>query len=201
MERPAAGSFAVSGAHALALSLLLGACSVARHDDVEDDITLPDLQGTPQHPLEVRDSTAHVLFFITTDCPIANSYAPEIRSIVADHATDPLRFFVVHVDPDVTRERAAEHKADFDLPGPVLLDTQHRLVRRAGITITPEVAVILPGGAIAYRGRIDNQWGDLGSKRPRASRHDLRDALRAVLAGHQVAEPRTEAIGCDVPVL
>ena len=61
--------------------------------------------------------------------------------------------------------------------------------------------MVLRDGEIAYRGRIDNAWGDLGARRPRASRQDLREALRAVLRGEPVPQPRTDAIGCNIPDL
>lgn len=160
-----------------------------------------DLDGASHTPLEVHDSVAHVLVFVTTDCPIANSYAPEIAAIVADHAGDPLRFFVVHVNPDVTAEIASSHAQEYQLPGPVLLDGSQRLARELGVTRTPEVAVVMQGGELVYRGRIDNRWGDLGRAKPRATRHDLRAALETVLAGGEVPEPRTEAVGCDLPTL
>ncbi|MCZ7644490.1 MAG: hypothetical protein M5U26_04270 [Planctomycetota bacterium] len=36
-------------------------------------------------------------------------------------------------------------------------------------------------------------------QRKEATRHDLREALDAVLAGKPVAEARTKAIGCFIP--
>lgn len=49
-----------------------------------------------------------------------------------------------------------------------------------------------------YQGRIDNWFGDLGKKRPQPTRHDLRDAIHALLAGAEVVEARTVAIGCSI---
>jgi hypothetical protein len=52
---------------------------------------------------------------------------------------------------------------------------------------------------LVYRGRIDDRVEDLGRERARAVRHDLADALDAVLAGRAVAVPETRAIGCSIP--
>ena len=54
-------------------------------------------------------------------------------------------------------------------------------------------------GEILYRGRIDNLFPALGSRRQQASRHELRDALDAVLDGKPVAVSRSEAVGCSLP--
>lgn len=149
---------------------------------------------------------ATVLFFVTTDCPIANAYAPEIAAIVAEHARDPLRFELVQVDPDLTAEQARRHATEYGLEHlELVLDRDHALVRACGISVTPEVAVWTggaPGGAaaqLAYRGRIDDSFPDLGDRRPHAAHRELRDALAAILADEPVPVARTQAVGCDVP--
>ena len=143
-----------------------------------------------------------MLVFVTTDCPIANAYAPEISAIARAYEQRGFEFFVVHVDPDVSADDARRHAGEYELdPGFVILDPQHDLVRALGITITPEVAVVLSDGTTAYRGRIDDQWADLGKKRRAARKQDLRAALDAILAGRSVGETRTRAIGCSIPIL
>jgi len=140
-----------------------------------------------------------VLFFVTYDCPIANALAPEIQSIVRDHVESPLRFLLVHVDPDVTTTVAETHARDYRLNLPAILDPHHLLVQKLGITITPEAAVWTKDGDLAYRGRINDLFADLGQKRRAPTSHDLRGALSAVLSNNPVETPRTTAIGCDIP--
>lgn len=173
------------------LLVLLAACG----GDAEP-LALTDLDGASHRPLAPGGAPT-VLLFITTDCPIANAYAPEIGRLVADHPD--VRFFLVHVDPDVTPDDARAHARDFDLPGPILIDTDHALVRRTGATVTPEAVVLAPDGAIAYRGRIDDWFVELGRKRPRPTKRDLRAALAAVQAGDPVANARTTPVGCLIP--
>jgi peroxiredoxin len=164
-------------------------------------LTVRDLDGKDQTPLAVTDATAHVLFFLTTDCPIANSYAPEIGALLKDFADRPVRFYAVHVDPHLTPDEARKHAREYGLTLPVLLDAKHQLVAATGATRTPEAAVILKDGTVAYRGRIDDRYPGLGKKRQTPNQRDLRDALTAVLAGKPVAVPRTAAVGCSVPDL
>ena len=183
---------------ALFAFLLLGACTTAPTAETTAGIGLADLQGEVYHPMS-PEGAASVLIFITTDCPISNSYAPEIQSILREFGDESLDFYLVHVDPDVTVEAARSHAADFGLSCAILMDPAHQLVSTVGATVTPEAAVILKDGTVAYRGRIDNWYGDLGAKRPRATRHELRAALDAVLEGKPVPEARTEAVGCYIP--
>jgi hypothetical protein len=58
---------------------------------------------------------------------------------------------------------------------------------------------VLDAAGLVYRGRIDDQWSALGARAPAASRHDLRDAVAARLAGRPVAVARTESVGCLLP--
>ena len=141
---------------------------------------------------------AVVLLFIARDCPVSNSYAPEIGRIIARYTPLKVGFTLVYPDPDTSLAAARQHAKDYGYTCPLLLDSTHKLVRRAGATVTPEAAVFAPGGRLLYRGRIDDLYLGFGKRRNAATRHDLRDALDAVLAGHAVPAPRTEAIGCFI---
>jgi thiol-disulfide isomerase/thioredoxin len=164
-------------------------------------VSFRDLESKQQTPLVVDGAKAHVLFFVTTDCPIANAYAPEINALVKDYAEQPVRFYAVQVDPDLKPEAARKHAREFSLRLPVVLDSEHKLVSATGATRTPEAVVLVPGGKVAYRGRIDDRFPGLGKKRQAPTQRDLRDALSAVLAGKAVPVPRTEAVGCSIPDL
>lgn len=163
--------------------------------------TVPDLNGENVRPLDVGKAKASVLFFLAPDCPISNSYAPEINAIIQDNADNPLRFHIVYVDPDLTVESARKHVASFGYRCPVLLDREHRLVAATGVTITPEVAVRTADGRVAYRGRIDDSYPRLGVPRRSPSQRDLRAALSTLLADKQVPTPHTKSVGCEIPDL
>ena len=81
---------------------------------------------------------------------------------------------------------------------PAIIDATQSLAKAAGATVTPEVAVILPNGTIAYRGRIDNTWVGLGKNRRQPTETDLKNALDQIAAGKPVTTPRTKAVGCFI---
>jgi peptidoglycan/xylan/chitin deacetylase (PgdA/CDA1 family) len=140
-----------------------------------------------------------VLVFTTTDCPISNRYAPEIQRLAAKfsgRATFVLVYPVAADSPDVIRE----HHKRFGYSLESIRDIKHELVRQTGVTVTPEVAV-MAGARIVYRGRIDDRYIELGKDRVKPTRHDLEDALTAVLANKPVAQKETRAIGCFLPDL
>ena len=162
-------------------------------------LTIADIQGVPRSPLR-PDGMASVLFFITSDCPISNSYAPEIQRICSEYGPKKVSCNLVYVDPDLTVADVKKHVKDFGYSAvPAILDSTQKLVHAAGATITPEAAVIGSSGQVLYRGRIDNVYASLGKRRPEATEKDLRKALDEVLSGKPVSTPQTKAIGCYIP--
>lgn len=162
-------------------------------------IAIPDIDGVARTPLQPAGK-ASVLFFITNDCPISNSYAPEVQRICSEYAPKKVSCNLVYVDPDLTATDVRKHLNEFRYSGvPAILDPAQKLVRAAGATVTPEAALIGPAGQVLYRGRIDNVYASLGKRRPAATELDLRKAIEETIAGKPVTTPVTKAIGCYIP--
>src|SRR5258707_6985714 len=90
------------------------------------------------------------------------------------------------------------------LGGGALRDPQHELVRLAGATVTPEVAVFVAhpsGPRMVYRGRIDDRAVDFGRARPQPRTRDLADVLDALTAGRGPTPPTPTPAGGALPPL
>jgi hypothetical protein len=157
-----------------------------------------DLDGAPVDPLAGL-APATVLVFVSTACPISNRYAPEIHRIYERFSPRGVAFYVVYPLAGETREAVRVHVREYGFSFGALRDPMHVLVRRAGVTATPEVAVFLAGGKLVYRGRIDDRQIDFGRTRAEPTRRDLEVALDEILAGHPVEERTTTSIGCAIP--
>ena len=174
--------------------LLCSAMTVCRAQ--ESNPAMADLAGTLRHPLDVGGHPASVLIFYWHDCPICNSYAPEINRL-CDHYTN-FNFYIVQIDPDLTLAAAKTHARQFGFRAPVLLDSSHALVRLADATVAPEAVIFGRHKNVLYRGRIDNLYASLATRRLEATEHDLRDALDAIAAGKPVTH-QPPPIGCIIP--
>lgn len=162
-------------------------------------LSIKDLGGHMQTPFKLETQTASVLFFIQQGCPISNRYAPEIARIVQDYKSKPFRFYLVHVDATASAQEIEMYRGEFNLPDvPLIQDGKHQLVAAVGASVTPEVAVVGRRGAIVYRGRIDNLYQALGKARRVVTKHELRDALEAILQNRKIPVTRTLAIGCYI---
>lgn len=156
-----------------------------------------DLNGRAVDPLKAGPGVvANVLVFTTTDCPISNRYAPEIKRLAARFHDRGVRFSLVYPVPGDTSAVVRKHLAAFAFDLPAVRDTAQELVQMTGVTVTPEVAVIDPRGRVIYRGRIDDRWVDFGKDRPAPTTRDLENALDAVVGGKPVAVAETRAVGC-----
>jgi hypothetical protein len=159
-----------------------------------------DLNNRPVDPLQLSAGAKAVVFlFTTTDCPISNRYAPEIRRVAEKFAPQGVLFRLIYPGRADTAAAIREHMIAFSYKGAAeaYRDPALALAKFVGATITPEAAVVV-NGQVVYHGRIDDRYVDLGLERPSATTHDLADALTAALGGRPVAHPFTQAVGCFI---
>jgi hypothetical protein len=174
--------------------LALGACT----DVPPSPLPFTTLDGSAIAPLDVPPGHLRVLVFVSHDCPIANAYAPEIERLWQQLRGPAVDFLLVHCDPDLDATAARQHAREHALTLPIVLDPQQQLARAVGATVTPEAAVLTHDG-VQYLGRIDDRWRGFGQDGQVAEHDDLRQAVAALRAGRSVENPRTRAIGCQLP--
>lgn len=162
------------------------------------DFSLLDTAGVSRSLRSEPGQSALVCVFLSTECPVANGYVPELNRqfLALREAKTGVHFFGVISDPAATRTLASQHVARFKYEFPVLFDSSGILAQALKPTHTPEAFVIDAGGILAYRGRIDDLYADLGKKRTQATQHELADAIAAVLAGKSPAKSYAEPVGC-----
>jgi hypothetical protein len=179
-----------------ALALLVGFSTWSPAKPPE--LAIKDLAGKTHTPWSDKKTKAVVVVFISTDCPIANFYQPSLRRLAREFGAKGVSFFQVHPDPEVALKDAGQHVRDFEITVPVAIDHGQKLTKQLKAKTTPEVFVLTPDGKTAYRGRIDDTYTTFGKRRPAPTKHDLKEALNAVLAGKKVPVPVTDSVGCRI---
>src|SRR6266496_2855080 len=95
----------------LLAAALLGAASVH----------VPDLDGKLVDPFQPAAGTkATVLLFVSTDCPISNRYAPDIRKLSDTYSKDGVAFWLVYPNPAESVADIRDHLKSFSFPGTAL---------------------------------------------------------------------------------
>ena len=156
-----------------------------------------DLRGNAVDPFAAR-AKATVLVFVTTECPVSNRYAPEVRRVHEHFEKLGAKFFLVYPSRLDSVPEIRAHLAEYEYVLPALRDPDGVLVKRGKAVRTPEAAVFGPRGELEYSGRIDDRFVDFGQERLAPASRDLEDALDAVLSGRKVVPARREAVGCTI---
>lgn len=155
-----------------------------------------DLHGQLHHPGQRADTKAVVVCFLSTQCPVSNSYLPTLSRMASMYRRQGVEFYGVMSDPAVTREEALAHSEQFHIGFPVLFDASGALRQVFRPTHTPHVFVMNDEGNPLYDGAIDNWFVKLGQKRQRPTQHYLDDAINMTLDEKRIRVRSTTPIGC-----
>lgn len=161
----------------------------------------PDWEGIvgvddEQHSLsDYKDAKLVVLVFICNHCPVAVAYEDRLVELQEDYENKGVQVVAVNVNNlpadrlGPMKERAKEKGFNF----PYLYDETQQIGHDYGATVTPHVFVLDGDREIAYKGAIDDSMKPDG-----VSKHYLRSALDALLAGRKPPEQVTKQFGCGI---
>lgn len=161
-------------------------------------IHLTDTSGIVHAPFSDDSTNAVALIFVSTDCPIANSFQPTLQKLHQEFTTQGIAFFMVYCSPNVTAQAIEKHRAEYRIKMPAALDASQTIGRLTAAKVTPESIVIDRQGRIIYRGLINNLYAGYGKKRRQATAHYLRDAFESLLRNAPIATQRTKPLGCFI---
>lgn len=186
----------------LALLMVVGGEAVGA--DLPDDrgvgqrvanFTLNDVTGAPVTLYGFWGKRAVVLAFLGTDCPVGNLYAPRLAELNQAYKDKGVVFLGINANAHETVDQVAQHAKEHGIDFPVLKDPVNLVADLVLARRTCEVLVIDGRAILRYRGAIDDQYGQ-GTRKEAATKHYLRDALDAVLAGKPVAVSSSPVVGC-----
>lgn len=164
-----------------------------------ENFTLKDYRGQSVSLDQAAPGQVVVLAFLGTECPLAKLYAPRLAQLAAKYGPQKVVFLGVASNRQDSVTEIASFARTHNLAFPILKDLNQQVADRVGATRTPEIVVLDKNHAIAYRGRIDDQYGfksNINYQKTAADEHNLADALDAVLAGKSVAQAEVAAQGC-----
>ncbi len=163
------------------------------------DFDLPGVDGRNHCLADFADATVLVVMFICNHCPYVR--AIEDRYVALAHHYEGRPVQVVGIcsnDPDNYPDDAFDalkHRwLEKDYRFPYLQDRSQDVARAFGAVCTPDLYVYDVERRLVYHGQLDDNWGDAGG----VTRHDLREAVDAVLAGERPINPQHPAQGCSI---
>lgn len=183
--------------------LLAGAVISSAQTIAPAKIKIFDLDGKSAAPLmNVSAGTnAVVLIFARTDCPLSKRYTPEIKRLTEKFAAHKITVHLIFPGADEGAATIRQYLTDYKYQLTVWRDPEHLLAKATGVSITPEVAVLVPekkDWRLVYRGRIDDRVAAFGKMRPAPTVRDLENVLTAITKGEKLKLQTTNAIGCYI---
>ena len=158
---------------------------------------LPSVTGKEIALADYPEIDFLVFVFLGTECPIGNSYIPQLNELSRKYPKEKVRFVIINANLSDSADEIKKHAREYKLRLPVLIDHDQISVDILGATRTPEAFILDRRRTIQYVGRIDDRIG-YRFKRAEANRSDLEEALKELIDGNLPSVKTTEPEGCRI---
>jgi thiol-disulfide isomerase/thioredoxin len=164
-----------------------------------DRLALETEQGelVPFADLLGTDGRAVCFAFLHPNCPLAQEYTPVLGALAAEFSSAGIRVVGVICEVD-DRDAVGVYRGDYRIGFPIYLDTDFHVAEALDATVTPEVVLVDADRRIRYAGRIDDRSKIRGVTTPGTPEAELRAAMLDLVAGREIRQPRTKAVGCPL---
>lgn len=172
--------------------------AMSDHPLSADSLVLAGTDGVEyQFDALIGGARAVCFAFLYPGCPLSREYAPSIDRLSKRFAEAGVRFVGVICEND-TRSEIDEYCTEYSISFPIHLDTEFKLAKTLGASITPEVVLVDRERQIRYSGRIDDRYEVRGVMKLGDPEPELQTAIEDFLAGRVIGIPRTKAAGCPI---
>ncbi|TWT54932.1 Thiol-disulfide oxidoreductase ResA [Rubripirellula amarantea] len=162
-----------------------------------ESFTLDNCYGKPVTLSDFESSSAIVIVFLGTECPLAKLYGPRLNEIQRQYADRGLQVIGINSNKQDSLSEVVAYVHRHEITFPMLKDPANRVADAMNAQRTPEAFLLDRDYTVRYHGRIDDQYG-VGYSKERAPEPELSLAIEALLAGSPIATPTTEVVGCHI---
>ena len=171
------------------------------------DFDLPGVDGKNHRLSDFSEANLLLVIFNCNHCPTAQAYESRIKQLYTDYRDRGVAVVVISPNDDEavrldelgysdlgdSLEDMVVRSKDAGFKFPYLYDGENQQVSQAyGAKATPHAFLFDADRILRYTGRIDD------GEQQAATKHDLRDAIEAVLTGREVDVKTTRVFGCSV---
>ncbi len=164
------------------------------------DFALVNVDGRRVSLSDFEDASALIVIFLCNHCPFVKHLADGLAAFARDYRDRNVAIVGINSNdvssypadsPEEMVREAAQRGYDF----PYLYDESQDVARSYRAACTPDFFLFDGRRQLVYRGQFDSSRP--GSGVPVTGK-DLRAAVDAVLAGHEVGEEQRPSIGCNI---
>jgi peroxiredoxin len=172
------------------------------------DFALRGIDGRSSSLKDFSDAKILVVIFTANHCPTAQAYEDRVIQLVKDYKDKGVTIVAIspndpkalhlnelgYTDLGDTLEEMKIRAKDKGFNFPYLYDGDEQRVAHAyGPVATPHVFIFDKDRRLRYTGRVDNN-----ERIGKATVHDTRNAIEALLAGKPVPVEKTKTFGCSI---
>ena len=163
------------------------------------NFTLPSTDNKTYSLESFKDKKILVVIFMCNHCPYVKAVLRRLINLQNDYAEQSVQLVGINVN-DLTKhpEDSPTHMKELaerkQLPFPYLFDASQESAKAYDAVCTPDIYVYGEERKLLYRGRVDDNW----QHPDQITRHDLKDAIEAILAGQPVNDDQVPSMGCSI---
>ena len=163
------------------------------------EFNLPGVDSKNYSSSVFKDSKVLIVMFTCNHCPYVKAYESRLVYLQNEYKEQGVSFVAINSNDEITYpedsyenmiKRAKEKNYNF----PYLRDKTQSIAKVFGASYTPEIYVFDEKRTLQYHGRIDDNW----QEPEKVTKHNLKEAIEAILSNKPVERAETQAIGCTV---
>lgn len=161
--------------------------------------SLPATDGKGYGPLDFQDKKILVVIFMCNHCPYIKATIDRMIAIQKDYQEKGVQLLGINANdsenyPEDSFEAMQAWVDEKGINFPYLHDESQEVAKAYQAQCTPDIYVFDQHRKLVYHGRIDDHWQDPSQ----VTKHELREALDALLEGHSASENQKPSIGCSI---
>ena len=163
------------------------------------DFSLPGTDGKTYSPSNFGNNNVLVIIFMCNHCPYVKAVLRRLINLQNEYAERSVQLVGINVNdtkkyPEDSLEKMKELAEKKQLPFPYLFDESQESAKAYDAVCTPDIFVYGIERSLKYRGRVDDNW----QHPDEITRHDLKDAIEAILADQPVNDDQVSSMGCSI---
>lgn len=172
--------------------------------DVATDFNLKNIDGNMVSLSNYKEAKGFIVIFTCNTCPYAVAYEDRIEGLNKKYASQGYPVIAImpnnpEVKPGDNMEAMKARAKAKGFTFPYLMDEGQKIYPQYGATKTPHVYVLQKtskGNVVKYIGAIDDNYQDAAAVNTKY----VENAVDALMAGKEIKEKETRAIGCTIKV-
>ncbi|MFV0566514.1 MAG: thioredoxin family protein [Flavobacteriaceae bacterium] len=172
--------------------------------DVAEDFSLENIDGKMVSLSNYSSAKGFIVTFTCNTCPYAVAYEDRIMALDKKYAAKGYPVIAImpndtSIKPDDDLPAMKKRAEDKGFTFPYLIDKSQTVFPKFGATKTPHMFVLQKtnkGNIVKYIGGIDDNYKDAAA----VTTKYVENAVDALLAGKDIEQKETKAIGCTIKV-